>query len=137
VNEEKAAGKFIILFDGVCNFCNRWVQLIIRYDKKDIFRFTPLQSVTGQQLLAQSGQQKVNPESVVLIENGKYYFRSSAALRIFFRLSGLWKLLIIFYIVPVFIRDAAYNIIARNRYPWFGRRENCMVPDEKTKAKFL
>ena len=137
MNENKAADKCIVIFDGVCNFCNRWVQLIIRYDKKDIFRFTPLQSLIGQQLLAQAGEQKINPESVVLIENGKYYFHSSAALRIFFHLSGLWKLLIILYIVPVFIRDAAYNFLARNRYRWFGKREICMVPDEKVKAKFL
>jgi predicted DCC family thiol-disulfide oxidoreductase YuxK len=129
--------KLIVLFDGVCNFCNRWVQLIIKNDKKNIFRFAPLQSEAGKRLLAESNSSKGSPESVVLIENGKYYFHSSAALRIFSHLSGLWKLMMVFYIVPPFIRDAAYHFIARNRYRWFGKRETCMVPDEKDKSKFI
>jgi predicted DCC family thiol-disulfide oxidoreductase YuxK len=127
--------KIIVLFDGVCNFCNAWVQLIIRYDKKDRFRFASLQSEVGQELLKKSGVDA--PESVVVIENGKYYFHSSAALRISRHLDGFWKLMIVFYILPKFIRDRAYNILARNRYKWFGKRDTCMVPDEKIKSRFL
>jgi predicted DCC family thiol-disulfide oxidoreductase YuxK len=126
--------KLIVLFDGVCNFCNDWVQLIIRNDKHDNFRFAALQSEIGIHLLSKSNS---GLESVVLIENGKFYFHSSAALRIFFRMDGIWKLLIVFYIVPKFLRDALYNFFARNRYKWFGKRENCIVPDEKIGAKFL
>ena len=129
--------KLIVLFDGVCNFCNSWVQLIIRNDRKNIFQFAAMQSETGKRLLSETNSPKASLESVVLIENGKYYFHSSAGLRIFFHLKGLWKLMIAFYIVPVFVRDAVYNFIARNRYRWFGKRETCMVPDEKMKSKFI
>jgi predicted DCC family thiol-disulfide oxidoreductase YuxK len=134
VNAIKEDEKLIVLFDGVCNFCNRWVQFIIRNDKKDKFRFAALQSDIGINLFTQSG---INTESVVLIEKGKHYFHSSAALRIFFHLDGLWKLMIVFYIVPKFLRDAVYNFIARNRYKWFGKRSTCMMPDEKMKSKFI
>jgi predicted DCC family thiol-disulfide oxidoreductase YuxK len=128
--------KLIVLFDGVCNFCNGWVQLIIRNDKKDKFRFVPLQSEPGRKLLNQLVP-GLNSESVVLIERGKHYFHSTAALRIFMHLQGLWKLMVVFYIVPGFIRNAVYNFIARHRYKWFGKREKCMVPDEKEKSRFL
>ena len=126
--------KLIVLFDGVCNFCNGWVQLIIRNDKHDKFRFAALQSDKANQLL--SGK-NLDKESVVLIQHGKYYFHSSAALRIFFHMDGLWKLMMVFYIVPKFIRDVIYNFIARNRYKWFGKRDTCVLPDEKTRARFL
>ena len=129
-------GKLIVLFDGVCNFCNAWVNLIIRNDNKDLFRFAALKSEAGRKLLADSDAE-LNSESVVLIENGKYYFHSSAALRISLHLKGVWKLMAVFYILPVFIRDGIYNFIARNRYRWFGKKETCMVPDEKIKSKFI
>jgi predicted DCC family thiol-disulfide oxidoreductase YuxK len=131
VNEE----KLIVLFDGVCNFCNAWVRLIINHDKHDRFRFASLQSETGQKLLSNSGNNE--SESVVLIDSGKYYFHSSAALRISYHLAGLWKLMIIFHILPKFIRDAIYNFIAQNRYKWFGKRQQCMIPDEKIRNRFL
>jgi len=130
-------GKLIVLFDGVCNLCNGWVQLIIRNDKKDVFRFAPLQSDAAAGILSEAKYSSVPAESVILIEGGNYYFRSSAALRIFSHLNGMWKLMIVFYIVPVFIRDAVYDFIARNRYRWFGKRNTCMVPDEKQKSKFI
>jgi predicted DCC family thiol-disulfide oxidoreductase YuxK len=133
--ENSAGGKLIVLFDGVCNFCNVWVQLIIRNDRKDIFRFASLQSEAGKKLL--DAALIPASESVVLIENGKYYFHSSAALRISSHLNGWWKLILVFYIFPKFIRDAAYNFVARNRYKWFGKGETCAVPGEKVRHKFL
>jgi predicted DCC family thiol-disulfide oxidoreductase YuxK len=134
-SENPADGKLIVLFDGICNFCNAWVRLIIRDDRKDIFRFASLQSETGKKLL--DAAHIPASESVVLIENGKYYFHSSAALLIASHLTGWWKLMLVFYILPKFIRDTAYNLIARNRYKWFGKREDCMMPGEKIRNKFL
>ena len=129
--------KLIVLFDGVCNFCNGWVQLILRNDKKDEFLFAALQSDAGKRLLSDSNLSSPPPESVIVIEKGKYHFHSSAALRISSRMGGLWKLMVVFYILPRPIRDGLYSIIARNRYKWFGRKDTCMVPDEKVRNKFL
>ena len=131
MNEE----KLIVLFDGVCNFCNAWVQLIIRNDSKDVFRFVSIQSDIGQELMRKSGDS--TGESVVVVERGKHYFHSSAALRISFHMDGLWKMMIVFYILPKFIRDAVYNFIARNRYKWFGKRDTCIVPDEKIRKEMV
>jgi predicted DCC family thiol-disulfide oxidoreductase YuxK len=129
--------KIVLLFDGVCNFCNDTVNFILTMDKNDRFRFATLQSEIGKNLL---GRPPLNPkesESVVLIEKGKVYRYSSAGLRIAKNLGGGWSLLYIFILVPPFIRDAIYKWIARNRYKWFGKRDSCRMPDEKTKSKFL
>ncbi|MEP7167743.1 MAG: DCC1-like thiol-disulfide oxidoreductase family protein [Bacteroidota bacterium] len=136
----------IILFDGVCNYCSRWVDLIIRNDKKDYFRFATLQSETAKDLLSQkripsqhflptmSGQ----ADSVILIENGKIFFKSEAGLRIQRKLRFPFPLLYSLIIFPKFIRDAVYNFIANNRYKWFGKKEICRVPvTEEEKRKFL
>jgi predicted DCC family thiol-disulfide oxidoreductase YuxK len=122
----------IVLFDGVCNLCNGSVQFIIRHDTKDYFRFDSLQSHN------QKGNRiPEDYDSIILIENGKHYYRSTAALRITRRLNGLWKLLYIFIIVPPFIRNAVYDFIARNRYRWFGKQDVCMMPSAELKGKFL
>ncbi|MBO9596187.1 MAG: DUF393 domain-containing protein [Niabella sp.] len=126
----------VILFDGVCNLCNRTVLFIIKHDPKDRFRFAALQSPAGIQLV----QQYSIPQtygSVVLIENGRAYLRSTAALRIARRLNGIWPLFYIFLLVPVFLRDRLYNWVARNRYRWFGRAVQCMRPTARLQAKFL
>lgn len=127
----------IILFDGVCQFCNASVNFVLRRDHHDRFRFSPLQSAAGEQLLSAHGLDKGETDSFVLIEGNKAYTRSSAVLRVAGRLGFPWKLLRVFLIVPAFIRDAVYNWIARNRYRWFGKKDQCMVPDEKVRRKFL
>lgn len=127
----------IILFDGVCNFCNYWVNFAIRHDKKKRLLFTPLQGETAKQLLP---LHHINPNalsSVILIDNGKAYTQSSAALRICKHLNGGWKLFYGLMIMPKFIRDFLYNIIARNRYRWFGKKEACMIPSPEIRERFL
>ena len=112
----------IILFDGVCNLCNSSVQFILRHDKKKQFVFASLQSDPGQELMKKFGLPLTELNSFILIENGKMYSRSTAALRVVKKLNALWPGLYIFIIVPRFIRDAVYNWISRNRYKWFGKR---------------
>lgn len=127
----------LILFDGVCNLCNGSVQFVIRHDKNGLFRFASLQSESGQQLLQKHQLPIANFSSFVLIDNGKVYTRSTAALKVARKLSGPIKMLYGFIIVPTFIRDAIYNFIARNRYKWFGKKESCMIPTPELKNRFL
>ena len=127
-----------ILFDGVCNLCNGFVQFVLRHDPEEYFRFSSLQSEAAAALLAAHGSAPVmEPETVMLIENGKVYTHSEAALRILRRLSGPWSWLYAGMVVPRVLRDAVYRIVARNRYRWFGRQESCMLPTPALKARFL
>jgi predicted DCC family thiol-disulfide oxidoreductase YuxK len=130
-------GKSIILFDGICNFCNSSVNFIIDRDGNDNFRFASIQSDEGNTLIKNLGVDILKNDSIILIEGGKYYLHSSAALRITKKLSGFWKLGYIFVIIPPFIRDFFYKIIAKNRYKWFGRKEACRIPAPEERAKFL
>ncbi|MFN8244307.1 MAG: thiol-disulfide oxidoreductase DCC family protein [Ferruginibacter sp.] len=127
----------VILFDGVCNLCNSAVQFIIKRDKRAVFLFAALQSGTAQTLLQKAPATVRALDSFVLVENNKLYTRSAAALRVCRYLRGGWPLLYGFIIVPAFIRDGVYNWIARNRYKWFGRRQECMIPTPALKARFL
>lgn len=129
--------KPILLFDGVCNLCNGFVQFIILRDPKAIFRFAALQSEVGQQLLqtAQMPTQEIN--TVVLYESGKFYTHSDVGLRVARHLGGWWTLFIILKIIPKLLRDRIYNWVARNRYRWFGKQESCMIPKPELKARFL
>lgn len=127
----------IVLFDGVCNFCNSRINFIIRHDKNDYFRFAPLQSEIAEKIFAGKNIHTVSMDSFILVEHGKVYTRTSAALRIAKHLSGGWSLFFGFIIVPPFIRDIFYKIIANNRYKWWGKRESCMIPTPEERAKFL
>ena len=127
----------LILFDGVCNFCNYWVTFAIKRDRKNKLKFTPLQGETAKQLLP---QYHINPtllSSVIFIDNGKVYTQSSAAIQICKHLDGGWKLFYGLIIIPKFFRDFLYNIIARNRYKWFGKKESCLIPTAELKERFL
>lgn len=127
----------IVLFDGVCNLCNGSVQFIIRNDKEGKLKFASLQSDNGQQLLSRYSIDRSKVDSIVFIDQGKAYIESTAALRIAGYLDGLWKILVVFRIVPVFIRDAVYRWIARNRYRWFGKQDSCMMPEPGVRERFL
>src|SRR4051812_20712440 len=127
----------VVLFDGVCNLCNASVQLIIDRDPAAHFRFASLQSDVGQQLLAQVGAPPETPDSVLLVENGKLYIESEAALRIARHLRGPLRLTWVLLAVPHQLRDPAYRFIARNRYRWFGKSESCRVPTPELRARFL
>lgn len=126
----------IILFDGVCNFCNNAVQFILDRDPNGKFHFASLQSETGRRLL---DRYKVTPDlsTIVLIENNQLHFRSSAVLRIAAKLQSPWKLLYVFMAVPSAIRNMVYNFIAKRRYSWFGEKAFCEIPGPNIKARFL
>lgn len=126
-----------ILFDGVCNFCNNTINFIIRQDKKGIFRFAPLQSPAGQQLLRQYKLPLTSLNSFLLIDGSKVYKASTAGLKLYGKLSARWQWTQLFWVVPPFIRDGLYNFIAKNRYKWFGKREACMVPTPALRSRFL
>lgn len=129
--------KSVILFDGVCNLCNASIDFILKRDKKNQFLVGALQEEAGQKLLSKF---EVNPEyldSLVLIEDEKIYFRSTAAIRIAKHLSGLWPIFYGFIILPPSIRDGIYNLVGRNRYSWFGKKNTCRLPSPEEKAKFL
>ncbi|NBC06848.1 MAG: DUF393 domain-containing protein [Bacteroidetes bacterium] len=127
----------ILLFDGVCNLCNSSVQFILKRDKQQAFRFASLQSEEGQEVLGQFEDKPEDLSSVVLVEDGKLYARSTAALRATRWLSGAWPLLYGFIVLPRPLRDAVYDWIARNRYRWFGKKEQCMIPSPELKSRFL
>ena len=127
----------IILFDGICNFCNSAVNFTLKRNKKENIRFAPLQSEAGQKLLQHYHLPVTDMESFVFIENDTAYKQSTAALKVCRHLRGLWPLCYAFMIVPKFIRDGIYNWIAKNRYKWFGIRQACMVPTAEVKARFL
>lgn len=127
----------ILLFDGVCNFCNGTVNFIIKQDKKELFLFAALQSHKGEELLQQLKQNDSLPDSVVLLYNGKVYNKSAAVLQVCRLLGGIWSLLLVAYVIPPFIRDAIYNYVAAHRYKWFGRRDACMVPSPSVRKRFL
>lgn len=131
------ASEPIILFDGVCNLCNRSVQFIIKRDRQKRFRFAALQGKSGQALLEKFGLQADAINSFIMIEGERAYTRSTAALHMFKKLGGIWSLLYGLMIIPKFIRDSVYNWIARNRYKWYGRREVCMIPSVELKDRFL
>lgn len=127
----------IILFDGVCNLCNGSVNFFITRDKKDIFRFAALQSDIGIELQKKLNIDHENIESFILIDGNKYYRKSTAALKVAGILGFPYNLLYPLLLIPPFIRNIVYNIIAKYRYKWFGRKEYCRVPTPEEKAKFL
>jgi predicted DCC family thiol-disulfide oxidoreductase YuxK len=127
----------VILFDGICNFCNSTINFIIQRDKNKLIRFAPLQSEAGRQLLAAFNLSTTEFHSFIYIENGKVFTESTAALRVCKKLTALWPLLYGFIIVPKFIRNGIYKWIAKNRYKWFGQKDQCMIPSPEIRNRFL
>jgi len=129
--------KHVIVFDGVCNLCSWSVKFIIRRDYKNLFLFSPLQSVSGSQLLKNHEIKFAQQETILLIKDGKAYTQSDAVFEIIAEFNPLWRALGVFRFVPKPFRDYVYRVIAKNRYRLFGRKEQCMVPSPEVKAKFL
>ena len=129
--------KMILLFDGVCNLCDSLVQYIIKHDKNDVFRFDSLQSENGRQILEHLGLDPERKDSMVLVVPGKgFYDRSDAALEIGKHIG--WRFLsTVLTAIPRFIRNPVYNFIARNRYKWYGKKDECMLPTPEIRSKFL
>lgn len=129
--------KKIIVFDGICNFCNFWVNFILEHDHKNTFLFTALQSDGAKSLLKKYQRSSVDIDTFLLITDKGCFERSTAGLLVARELGGLWTLLYAFIIIPAFIRDAVYNLIARNRYKFFGKSESCRIPTAEEQDKFL
>lgn len=129
--------KDVLLFDGVCNLCNGAVNFIIDRDPKGHFQFAALQSDFGQEKLQELGFNTEEFDSLVLLSEGKVYKKSTAALRIARKLNGLYPLLAVFLIVPPFIRNWVYDLIGRNRYRWWGKRDSCRMPTPELRQRFV
>ena len=127
----------IILFDGVCNFCNSAVNFTLKRNKKANIMFAPMQSGAGAKILQQYNLDQNDMKSFIFIDNGVVYKQSTGALRVCKYLSGLWPICYGLIIIPKFIRDGIYNWIAKNRYKWFGQKQACMIPTPDVKARFL
>jgi predicted DCC family thiol-disulfide oxidoreductase YuxK len=127
----------VILFDGVCNLCNASVNWVLDLDRNAEFRFASLQSKAGAGVLRAAGFVGEIPDSVILVDEDGVHLRSTAALRIALRLGFPWSMAVVGFVLPAFLRDAIYKIIAANRYRWFGRQESCRLPSAETAARFL
>jgi predicted DCC family thiol-disulfide oxidoreductase YuxK len=127
----------IILFDGVCNFCDASINWIIRRDKRGVFRFAPLQSPAGERVQREHSIDPNALDTFVLIEGRRAHVRSTAALRIARRLGFPWRLAYGLIVVPAPVRDFAYNAFAKRRYRWFGKKDECMVPTPEVRSRFL
>ena len=134
---EELNGRHLVIFDGVCNFCNSTVNFIIRHDDKGVFCFTPMQSDLAKELAGSYYLDEVGVDTLLLIKNEKIYVRTNAAFEIAKDLSGYWYLLNIFRMIPRPIRDALYRFFARNRYSLFGKRTHCIVPTQSVASRFV
>lgn len=126
--------KYIIYFDGVCGLCNRFVNFLIKIDKDDIYRFATLQSEAAKKL---NIDEVHNLSTVVFQEHNKIRIKSNAVIHILYHKGGAWKLIILLKLFPRFLRDFVYDFVAKKRYKWFGKNNNCRVPTKTEQVKFL
>lgn len=131
------AQKQVILFDGFCNLCSGVVKFVIKRDKNDLFRFASLQSKYGEEVLRNNNLSNINFKSFILLQQGKIYTKSTAALKVAKQLPGGWSIFSYFIILPKAIRDAVYEFVAANRYTFFGRKKSCWVPPGEFRMKFF
>lgn len=127
----------VLLFDGECNLCNKSVQWVLKRDAAGAFRFASLQSEVGQALLERHGLSTLSYDSVVLVDEHKAFTHSDAVLELLRRLGGFWAVFSVLTAFPKSVRDPLYNFIARNRYRWFGRTDQCLLPEPGWKSRFL
>ncbi|TAL69207.1 MAG: DUF393 domain-containing protein [Bacteroidetes bacterium] len=127
----------IIFFDGICNLCNSVVQFVIKHDKKKRYLFCPLQSDKTKEVFGEFNNQLTKAETIILFEENKLYFGSTAALNIVKHLNLLYPILFFFIIIPKPLREFVYRFIAKHRYKWFGKRESCMLPTDDLKNRFI
>jgi predicted DCC family thiol-disulfide oxidoreductase YuxK len=136
-SHEWARHERIIVFDGICNWCNAWVNFTITRDPHAKFKFGTLQSEEGQQALNYLHLPTGDFETFLLLERGRVFTRSTATLRIVRQLSGLWPLLYLGIVIPLPLRDALYDYVARRRYSWMGKAETCRVPAQTESDRFV
>ena len=127
----------IVVFDGVCHLCNRWVDLILRHDRSGQIRLSSIQWPAGKLLVERNGYSVDDIPTLLLVENGACYTHTDAIFRVLSRLGGPWRLLTVARVVPAFLRDSAYRWIARHRYRLFGRRTTCRIPERETRIRFV
>lgn len=127
----------VVLFDGVCNFCHASVQFVIQRNARADILFCQIQSAAGQRLMTEYGLSGLGLDSMVLIQQGRAYVKSDAALRIARLMDRPWPLLVIFILIPAFLRHPVYDWIGRQRYRWYGRRDACWTPGADIQHRFL
>lgn len=127
----------VVLFDGYCKFCNLWVNFLITIDRQKSFRFASAQSEAGKSLMEIGNIGSIGADTVIVYDEGRFYSRSGAIVRIARRLHGIWRLGYLLVVIPRPVRDMVYDFVARNRYRWFGRRETCRVPTDVDRDRFL
>ena len=127
----------VIIFDGLCNLCSSVVRFVAKHDHKGTFLFAPMQSRAGQQLLQQYGLGEIKGQTFVLVQDGRAYTASNAALQVAKALPWYWQWTRVLRFIPRRLRDGAYFLIARNRYRWFGRKQSCMIPGPELRGRFL
>jgi predicted DCC family thiol-disulfide oxidoreductase YuxK len=130
--------KKVILFDGVCNLCNNAVKIVIKFDQKNTFLFAAIQSESGKKIIEYLDIDTSKTDSIILYEpRVSYEIKSTAALNVMNGFGGIWRITTLAFIFPKVFRDFIYDYIAKNRYKWFGKKDNCMIPTTALKAKFL
>ncbi|QIO89263.1 MULTISPECIES: thiol-disulfide oxidoreductase DCC family protein [Stenotrophomonas] len=127
----------VIVFDGVCALCSRWVRFLLRVDRQERYRFAAMQGTHGRVLLRQHGLDPDDPLSFLLLEDGRAWTDTDAIVRVLVGLGGPWRLAVVLRAVPRRLRDRAYRALARNRYRWFGRQDGCFLPSAEQARRFL
>lgn len=136
VQKDNATSPPVVLFDGVCKLCNGSVNFILPRDRKGRLKLAPLQSDYGRAVLEKYGMHTDPMDSMMLLEGERLTVKSTAVIRISKYLDGAWPLCMVALVIPRFIRDFIYDIIAKNRYRWFGKYDSCPLPDAKFEDRF-
>lgn len=127
----------VLVFDGVCVLCSRWVGFVLRHDRQQRVRFAAMQTESGRALLSTHGLDPDDPSSFLLLDGGRAYQQTDAILRLLGGFGGAWRAVAVVRLVPAALRDALYRSVARNRYRWFGRRDSCLLPPTDARERFL
>jgi predicted DCC family thiol-disulfide oxidoreductase YuxK len=130
-------GERIIVFDGVCVLCSRGLGFVLKHDKQQLYKFAAMQAQAGQALLGAHGLDPRNPSSFLLLEDGVAYAESEAVIRVLGSFGGSWRIAGALRLLPAVVRDSAYRWLARNRYRWFGKLDQCVIPSAATAGRFL
>lgn len=136
-NPGKSAGGAVLLYDGVCALCHGLVSFTIRHDPRGVFRFASLQSSLGKQYLRMAGVSENELDTFIYVENDRFFTKSTAALKVLRQLNGMWPMVYPLIVVPKALRDIVYNFIARHRYLWFGKFDECRLPDTGIQERIL